>query len=91
MTIIFDETHRWPEGSVIGFDPAVGDDRAVHIRFTRSAKAWKMWLDADGWHYWTPAKQRRDTKRFIREEIARRRLEGFRRENAKAPSAGIKP
>ena len=64
----------------------------VHVRFTRSEQAWKIWLNDDGWHVWTPAaKQRRDTKRFIRDEVARRRLQGFRRENADRPSASSAP
>jgi hypothetical protein len=75
MTTIFDESHHWPEGTFVGFDRGVGNDRAVHVRFTRTAKAWRMWLDEDGFHWWTPAKARRDCKRFIREEIARRRME----------------
>jgi len=75
--VLIDETHRWPEGRVVfGVDLAKGPDRAAsfvcHVENTT-----RIWLDDEGWHrtYWSRAKARRDAKRFIREEVARRRME----------------
>jgi len=82
MTATIDELHEWPEGTVRGFDQgAAGGDQTVHIRFSHGEILWHWWVDHRGrWHRWTPrAQARRACKRFIREEIARRRLERRRR------------
>lgn len=70
--------HLAPKIEHAGLDLASGQDQTVHVRFTPTS-SWSAWWDEDGRlirrYYWSRAKHRRDTKRFIREEVARRRLE----------------
>lgn len=84
---LIDETHLWPEGSVIGFDCGSGDDRTVYLHFEPGRVLWTP-LDVSRWFKvpyrlltgdWTAAQHRRRAQRFIREEVARRRMERWLR------------